>query len=859
MEIWRDYVSTLKYQPQWMDTPFTPENPKITLVGEAPAREECAMGQPFVGASGLILDCALYFAGMDREDVCITNVFPFTLKRNAKPPLSIVDSIAAPKLKEFIVDNNLPKVVVALGAYALRAFHHDNQNLLDKAGMPILTQDDFIVIPTVHPSNVVDALFSDQGDPGIFWYIVLALRSASRIAEKGDTNIYYEPEMPDLIVDIAGVGEFLASSDQISLDFEGTHTNPFLSKSPLCVAMSNGNRTIVVPFRPWYPEWGVFFRDFVSSLEDYSGKLIMHNLLYDYVLLRAWGYKGKSPDVDTMVLLHSIYEYLPKSLKFASTFFCNFKPYSFRFSDLRPFLEGKTSFDEPHTQYALVRLLQYCGTDALATFKLYEVLNDKADERSRELYFQYYHPLLLALADVTCNGIPLNMSRVQELRDRLQCELDELNKEICDELNISSATSNAQLRDALKDVVMRYGIQATTAAGNISLNKSVLKELASRGVKVAEKLLDFRKRNKIFTTYVDSYPSYVDDEGLIHTQFGLTKTGRLRSSDPALQTLPRKSPILALFTAEQGDPPYEHIIIKGDYSAAEYRLLAYFSGLTDLLRPDLDIHRMIASFFFGIPYDEVTPDLRQKAKNLSFGVIYGASSQRVATLLGCSVTEAEELLNVFFSKFPSIKEQYMRSRELQVSNKGYSEVPGIRIRRHFPIELAMYRLSRSSQHLSPSTDQLGRRALFKTFRESYNLSCQGGVAVITNKALTRLNHELKRCSLRSRLCLQIHDALICISHCVSFVKTLELMRDIMCSPLLFPDLIVPVDFAIGWDLLNTVEIIPSSESIKPIDWDKVLERLKPYPDLFDFVERGVKSCPPTLDMATADNVAAVAT
>ena len=279
-------------------------------------------------------------------------------------------------------------------------------------------------------------------------------------------------------------------------------------------------------------------------------------------------------------------------------------------------------------------------------------------------------------------------------------------------------------------------------------------------------------------------------------------------------------------------PPYEHVFIKADYSAAEARLLAYYCGIEKLLDPTIDVHILSATMFFGVSVDEVTPDMRQKTKNLTFGTIYGASAKRIALLVFGVVTnetqaKAQALLDTFLiEKFPEIK-QFMNNREADISTQGYIEMPITHLRRHFPVECFAKQLVVSDPNCCDARARFGKMIYAKATREGYNYQPQSGVAYLTNKALIDLRDNYRNLDWiteKPTVNLQFHDALITRAHKDDFFKALVVMKDTMMQPTMGP--VIPIDMQIGWNLKDCIEIVAANESVHDLDWTGIQTKIQ---------------------------------
>ena len=860
VELYAPIYETLKPQPPWFYTdkyPIDPSNPQIALLGEAPSKDECINGRLGESSSGLLLDVALNFANINKDICHITNVFPFARPKKKQWKVSEADYVAShvrERLKRF-------PIVVAMGKMAVRIYDIKPGNINDQSGDVL----DFIhpdghkqkIVYSVAANYAVKGYIEPSADSSSFWYLVLALKNTLGLLQNENIFEGSDNHKASLIIDKNAMKDYIHAipkGEMSTVDFEATSTNPYLSSLPLCVGMSHdGIKSMTMAFHPWYPQSNITFNDYLSVITEADQfHIVMHNLLYDYSLMTRFGYKGRPPAIDSMYLAHIGYEFLPKSLKFLSSFFAKIRPYSFSFNKIKPFIEGAQTYED--TEYWLIQLLHYCGLDAISTRLLINALPKVAGSewsRIEKTYFDYIQNLLLALHGTQRDGLILNQKVLTSVRNDLTKTINDSERN-CKILlpGVNNIRSNKQLSKAFEPIVKPHSKLYKKNKTGISLTADILQELSDMGIKAAEELLTFRKASKLSSTYVESYPQYLDANGLIHTQFGLAKTSRLKSSDPALQTLPRKSSVLTLFTSDFDFPPYDHIFIKADYSAAEARLLAYYCGIEKLLDPTIDVHVLSATMFFGVSVDEVTPDMRQKTKNLTFGTIYGASAARVALLVFGVVTDetklkAQALLDTFLiEKFPEIK-QFMVNREADISTQGFIEMSITRLRRHFPVECFAKQLIMADSTCSDARARFGRMIYAKAIREGYNFQPQSGVAYLTNKALIDLRNNYKDTSWiteKPSVNLQFHDALITRSHKDDFFKALNIMKDTMLQPIMGP--VIPIDMQIGWNLKDCIEIVAANESVNSLNWEEVQTKIKNtnnpmFNGIFEFVQHSI--------------------
>jgi DNA polymerase-1 len=263
---------------------------------------------------------------------------------------------------------------------------------------------------------------------------------------------------------------------------------------------------------------------------------------------------------------------------------------------------------------------------------------------------------------------------------------------------------------------------------------------------VIELILKYRQLSKLKSTYVDALPALINhNTGRVHTSFNQTgtATGRLSSSDPNLQNIPIRGETGSKIRKAIIAPPGAYLL-SADYSQIDLRVLAHLSrdpGLIAAFAQDEDIHAMTASKIFGIPADEVTPDMRRNAKTVNFGVVYGMSDYGLEQVTNLSREEASQFIALYFEKYPGVKE-YLEATKEQARKLGY--VQTVMGRRRFLPEIN-------------SSNRMVREA---AERMAINAPVQGSSADIIKIAMINLHREMEKRNLKSKMLLQIHDELL---------------------------------------------------------------------------------------------------
>ncbi len=352
-------------------------------------------------------------------------------------------------------------------------------------------------------------------------------------------------------------------------------------------------------------------------------------------------------------------------------------------------------------------------------------------------------PLAFVLRDMEQEGFLVDADALRELGVSFDATIARLTDEIAElageRINLNSPK---QLGEMLFE---RMGLPAPkkTRTG-YSTSAEVLEELAAEHP-VCAKILEYRKYSKLRSTYIDSLIQLRDDAGRVHTHFDQvgTATGRLSSSEPNLQNIPVRTElgreIRGAFIAKPG-----HVLVDADYSQIELRVLAHISGdetMIDAFRKGEDIHARTAAEVYGVPIDQVTHQMRSASKAVNFGIVYGISDFALAKNIGVSRREARDFINRYFERYPGVK-AYMEQSVREARERGYA-VTLMGRRRYLP-ELASSNFNVRS---------FGERC-------AMNSPIQGTAADIIKLAMIRVDRELKRRGMRTKLILQVHDELI---------------------------------------------------------------------------------------------------
>lgn len=393
----------------------------------------------------------------------------------------------------------------------------------------------------------------------------------------------------------------------------------------------------------------------------------------------------------------------------------------------------------------------YAAADSDMTIRLYEVLAPQLAEQHKvhEIFQKLEIPLLPVLVRMEQAGIGLNAPFMRELGKRMGDDLIKLEDQIYafndgQKFNINSGD---QLSDLLfnKLGMPTAGLERTKT-GRYSLTAGVLDKLQVQNPHpVIDLILRYRQLTKLKSTYVDALPEMINPEtGRVHTTYSQlgAATGRLSSNDPNLQNIPTRTEegreIRRGFTAAPG-----HMFIAADYSQVELRVLAHITQDPNLMQAFMegqDIHAATASQLFGVPIDKVDKNQRRIAKTTVFGIIYGISAFGLAPRIDASRSEAQRLIDELFARFPGLRD-YINSTLEEGRREGF--VRSLFGRRRYMPDLKVNGPRRQAAE-----------------REAINAPIQATAADIMKIAMIRVDEELRRRQLKTRLLLQVHDELI---------------------------------------------------------------------------------------------------
>ena len=393
------------------------------------------------------------------------------------------------------------------------------------------------------------------------------------------------------------------------------------------------------------------------------------------------------------------------------------------------------------------RATEVAATTAELTLRLWMTLKPRLPSESMvNLYETLERPMVPVLARMEERGVKVDRQALSRLSGEFAQRLGGLEDEV---YGLAGETFNIGSPKQLGDILFgKFGLPGgkKTKTGAWSTGADVLDELAAGGNELAARILDWRQLSKLKSTYTDLLPGFIRDEtGRIHTQYALaaTSTGRLSSYEPNLQNIPIRTEagrrIRTAFVAAEGMK-----LISADYSQIELRILAHVADIPQLKQAfaeGRDIHAMTASEMFGVPVEGMPREVRNRAKAINFGIIYGISAFGLANQLTIPREEAGAYIKRYFERFPGIRD-YMEAMKAHVREHGFVRTLFGR-KMHFP---------------QIKSGNFAERAFVE--RASINAPIQGSAADIIRRAMIRMEPALAKARIPAQMLLQVHDELV---------------------------------------------------------------------------------------------------
>ena len=653
--------------------------------------------------------------------------------------LDSADEIKQNKRRQTLIENK-DKALVSKRLVTLKNDAPINRNL-DEFKLKEIDKDRlYKFLREMEFNRLLSSAISAYGEPDF-----LAIKDKNEIKEKKDSinkKEYYLikniDEIDSWIKDAEEVGEVAVDTETSSLDphqanLIGISLSSILGKACYIPIGHKSEKCL---------NKNSVLKKLKPLLEDPSIKKIGQNIKFDFIVFFKHGIELNSIE-DTMLMSYVLDAGRNRhNMDTLAEIHLDHKTITFK--DLVGSGKKEIQFSEVNIEKAK----DYAAEDADITFRLYKKFKKSLQiEKISHIYEIFEKPMIKILAFMEIEGIKIDNKFLKTLSLKFQKKIEKIQKEV---FKLSKKEFNIASPKQLGEIIyndLKIANLKKTKKGSFATSASVLEDLAFKGHKFPQLVLDWRQLSKLKNTYSDTLPEHINPvTKRVHTSFLLaaTTTGRLASSDPNLQNIPIKSDdgkdIRKAFIAKK-----DHILISADYNQIEMRILADLADVKELkkaFKNNEDIHSLTASQIFNVDLKKVSDDQRRKAKAINFGIIYGISQYGLAKQINVSNFEAEEFLNAYFGKFPEIK-VYMDETIKFCRKSGF--VNNI--------------FGRRSHFMSINDKNYNVRNFQE--RAAINAPIQGSASEIMRLAMIRLSKKLKEQKIQNtKMLLQIHDELI---------------------------------------------------------------------------------------------------
>ncbi|MGB1038935.1 MAG: DNA polymerase I, partial [Bacteroidia bacterium] len=483
--------------------------------------------------------------------------------------------------------------------------------------------------------------------------------------------------------------------------------------------------------------------EFKHLFSDPKIEKIAQNLKYDLKVLVKYGIEIAGPQFDTMLAHYLVNPDGRHGMDILSEKYLNYKPVS-----ITELIGKKGKNQLSFKDVPLDKATEYAAEDADITYQLRGKLNQEMmDKQVAHLLQRIEMPLVPVLSAMELEGIRIDDAFLGEYSAELETMSKDLEASI---FELSGANFNIaspkQMGEVLFDHMKLDAKAKKTKTGQYKTDEATLTKLAEEH-EIVSKILEYRKVNKLRSTYVDALPKLIHpDTGRVHTSFGqaVAATGRLSSTNPNLQNIPIRTDMGKEIRKAFVPRDDNHTLLAVDYSQIELRIVASVAqdeGMIEAFNAGLDIHTATAAKVFGIEVDDVTKEQRYKAKSVNFGLIYGQGAFGLAQNLGIKRSEAKELIDAYFEQFGGVK-QYMDDTIKFCREHGY--VKTLLGRKRF----------------IPDINSSNQTVVGFAERNAINAPIQGSAADMIKLAMINIHRRLSSMDVGTKMILQVHDELL---------------------------------------------------------------------------------------------------
>lgn len=586
-------------------------------------------------------------------------------------------------------------------------------------------------------------------------------------AAKSGSDINSSKHKYELVNDAAGRKKLLATllkQKEVCFDTETTGVDPTNCELVGLAFSFKKGTGYYVPCPEDQKVTQEILNDFKPFWESQDILKIAHNLKFDMMVLKAYQTEISTPYYDSMIAHYLVKPEMRHNMDLLAETYLAYTPQS-----IESLIGKKGPKQGSMRDVEIEKAKEYAVEDADITFQLKKEFAPWVKKEKLETLFNEVEiPLIPVLADMEMKGVAIDTKFLADYSKILERDALDFQSKIFRKANVEfNLNSPKQMGAVLFDNLKIPYTGKKTKTGQYSTSEDVLSKLAGEH-EIASDILSFREVAKLRSTYVDALPKLINPKtGRIHSSFrqAVVPTGRLSSDKPNLQNIPirteRGRKIRNAFIS--GDKDFK--IFSADYSQVELRIIAALGNETNMIsafKNGEDIHSATAAKVFGVDLKDVDRDMRRKAKAVNFGLAYGQSAFGLAQSLSISRTEAKEIIENYFEKYPGILSYMEDSKEFARKNGFVRTILGRK--RNLP-------------------DINSNNNTVRSFaeRNAVNTPIQGSAADIIKKAMIDIHGAMDKGKFKSRMILQVHDELVFEVHKSEEKSLKELVHDKMSN------------------------------------------------------------------------------
>ena len=588
----------------------------------------------------------------------------------------------------------------------------------------------------------------------------------------------HEYKLADSLENQQALVNELANQKSFCFDTETTGLNPNDSELVGISFSWKAHEAWYLPLPDNYHKTQEVMLAFKPLFEDPKIGKIGQNLKFDISILKWYDIQVKGALFDTMLAHYLLEPDMRHNMDFLAESYLNYKPVS-----IESLIGKKGSNQLSMRTIDDSTLKDYAAEDADVTLQLQQLFEPKLLETdTRKLFDDIEIPLIPVLASMEAEGVRIDIGALEDFSVTLKHEIGKVEEEIYADAGVQfNIASPKQLGEILFDKLVIVDKPKKTKTKQYSTSEDVLSKLVNKHP-IITKILEFRSLAKLKSTYVDVLPALVNPrDGRVHTSYNqaVAATGRLSSNNPNLQNIPirteRGREIRKAFVPRNK----QYTLISADYSQIELRIIAHLSQDKEMIndfRSGKDIHAATAARIFGAALDEVSPEMRRKAKAVNFGIAYGMSAFGLAERLNIPRTEAADIIRQYFTRYPGIRKYMDKTIEFA--------------REHGYVETMMHRRRYLRDINSGNANVRGFAE-----RNAINAPIQGTAADMIKIAMIRIFQEFENRKLKSKMIMQVHDELVFDTPKVEVKEVKSILLDKMPGA-------IPLDVPVVIDMNN---------------------------------------------------------